>query len=62
MKIELKAATLAALRYINREDLIVQDSYSVFEQVSDYIRSLYPAFNDDEIETCTMLAMKLTIS
>ena len=62
MKIELKAATLAALRYINREDLIVQDSYSVFEQVGDYIRSLYPAFNEDEIEHAALLAMKLAIS
>ena len=62
MDIQLKAATLAALRYIHRQDLIVQDSYSVFEQVSDYVRSLYPLFNENNIETVTLIAMKLAIS
>jgi len=58
----MKAATLSTLRYINREDLIIKEAALAFEQISDYVRSLYPQFNEDDIESVSLLAMKLAIS
>jgi len=62
MNTSMISATLATLRYIDREDMRIQDSYSVFEQCCDYVRALYQDFTNDEIETVVLVAMKKAIS
>jgi hypothetical protein len=62
MNTKMKASTLSALRYIHREDLIVHNSYEVFEQISDYVRTLHPEFTEAEVETVVLIAMKLAIA
>jgi hypothetical protein len=59
--IQMKGCTIGLIKKINREDFILKSGYETFEELSEYVQSNYPEFNQDEIEKCVSYAMQTAI-
>jgi hypothetical protein len=53
-----KACTLGLIRRIEREGMLDQAAYEVFETLADYARTTYPEFTGDDVDDCVSYAMQ----
>lgn len=56
----LKGYTLALIKKIHRDDMIVEHASEVYNTLLDYTINTHPEFTHDEMDKCIYYAMQST--